>query len=250
MQYRNCIYRASVLTGRAEKECRQMPIAVRNELPTLNSSLGSIETEQATVKLNVLFDTCGAIITGFKPYHDRIRRLHPEVVYDYESSGDMSNPFHPIKLSGDIRDPKDITKDVVGDLTAVIRYKTPYIDVEGHPILLCFALGDTVSCNSILGLPAINMLEMIWNIRQGTVTAVGIQSPNVFAVVMKEVEYGLPKPDRKPPVHATRPNLPPPAENVSQFHCLAKNHQAPFGGAHGHLRRNKSVAFDVFPRPA
>jgi hypothetical protein len=51
MQYRNCIYRASVLTGRAEKECRQMPISVRNELPTLNLSLGSIETEQATVFL-------------------------------------------------------------------------------------------------------------------------------------------------------------------------------------------------------
>jgi hypothetical protein len=97
----------------------------------------------------------------------------------------MSNPFHPIKLSGAIRDPKDITNEVVGDLTAVIRYKTPYIDVEGHMILLCFALGDTVSCNTILGLPAINMLEMIWNIRQGTVTAVGLQSPNVFAVAMK-----------------------------------------------------------------
>jgi hypothetical protein len=93
------------------------------------------------------------------------------------------------------------------------------------------------------------MLEMLWNIRQGTVTAVGLQSPNVFAVVMKEVEYGLTKPDHNPPVHATRPNPPPPAEIVSQFHYLAKNHQAPFGGARGHLQRNKSVALDVFPRP-
>jgi hypothetical protein len=66
---------------------------------------------------------------------------------------------------------------------------------------------------------------------------------------MKEVEYGLPKPDRNPPVHATRTNPPPPAENVSQFHCLAKNHQAPFGGAHGRLQRSKSFAFDMSPRP-
>jgi hypothetical protein len=60
-----------------------MPIDVCNELPTLNLSLGSIDKGQATLKLNVLFDTCGAISTIFKPYHDRIRCLHPEVVYDY-----------------------------------------------------------------------------------------------------------------------------------------------------------------------
>jgi hypothetical protein len=111
------------------------------------------------------------------------------------------------------------------------------------------ALGDKVICITILGLPAINMLEMLWNIRQGTVTAVGLHAPNVFAVIMKEVEYGLPKPDRNPPVHATRPNPPPPAENVSQFHCLANNHQAPFGGSHGRLQRSKYVAFDMPPRP-
>jgi hypothetical protein len=98
-------------------------------------------------------------------------------VYEYESSDDISNPFHPIKLSGDICDPNDIKNEVVGDLTAGIRYKTPYVDVEGHPILLCFALGDTASCNIILGLPAINMLEMLWNIRQGTVASVGLRHP-------------------------------------------------------------------------
>jgi hypothetical protein len=65
MHYRNCIYHASVLTGHAEKECHHMPIDFRNELPTLNLSLGSIDKGQATVKLNVLFDTCGAINTGF-----------------------------------------------------------------------------------------------------------------------------------------------------------------------------------------
>jgi hypothetical protein len=154
-----------------------MPIAVCNELPTLNLSLGSIEKGQSTFKLNVSFDTCGAIITGFKPYHDHIRRLHPEVVYAYESSDDMSNQFHPIKLSGAIRDPNDVKNEIVGDLTTVIRYKTPYVAVEGHPLLLCFALGDTVSCNTILGLPAINMLEMLWNISQGTVTSVRLQAP-------------------------------------------------------------------------
>jgi hypothetical protein len=161
----------------------------------------------------------------------------------------MFNQFHPIKLSGDIRDPNDIKNEVVGDLTSVIRYKRPYVDVEGHPILLCFALGDTVSCNTILGFPAIKMLEMLWNIRQGTVTSVGLQAPNLFAVIMKEVEYGVPKLERNPPVHATRPNPPPPAEKVYQYHCLAKNHQAPFGGDHGRLQSNKYVAFDISPRP-
>jgi hypothetical protein len=170
-------------------------------------------------------------------------------VYNYESSDDISNTFHPIKLSGAIRDPNDIKNEVVGDLTTVIFYKTPYIDVEGHPILLCFALGDTVRCNTIIGFPTTNMLEILWNIRQGTVTSFGLQEPNVFAVITKEVEYGVPTLDRNPSVHATRPNPPPPAYNVYQFHCLAKNHQAPFGGDHGCLQHSKYVAFDMPPGP-
>jgi hypothetical protein len=94
------------------------------------------------------------------------------------------------------------------------------------------------------------MLEMLCNIRQGIVTEVGIQAPNVFAVIMKELEYGLPKPDHNPPVHETRPNPPPPEENVYQFHCLAKNHQSPFDGANILLQRSKYAAFDMPPRPA
>jgi hypothetical protein len=103
--YRNCIYHTKIFQGHAEKECRQMPITVMNELPTLNLTLGQETNGQAAVKLNVLFDNCGVISTGFKPYHDQIHRLHPDIVHTYESFDDPSNPFYPIKLSGALRDP-------------------------------------------------------------------------------------------------------------------------------------------------
>jgi hypothetical protein len=79
---------------------------------------------------------------------------------------------------------------VTGALTAVIRYKTPYIDCEGNPVLLSFALGDTVSCNTILGLPSINGMNMIWNVRNATVCAEGLREPNnVLSVDMCEAQY-------------------------------------------------------------
>jgi hypothetical protein len=81
LQYRNCIYHAKVFQGHTEKECRAMPITVRNALSTLNISLSLGNKGCTAVQLNILFDTYGAISTGFKPYHNRIRRLHPEVVH-------------------------------------------------------------------------------------------------------------------------------------------------------------------------
>jgi hypothetical protein len=74
-------------------------------------------------------------------------------------------------------DPSNINNELVGDLTVVIHYKTPCVDTNGYPVLLYFSLGDMLSCNIISGLPAINMLEMLWNIKQGTVTTVGLRSP-------------------------------------------------------------------------
>jgi hypothetical protein len=97
-----------------------MPIAVHNTLPTLNISLGSTSKRHTVVKLKVRFDTCGDISAGSKPCHDCIRCLHPKVMNDYESSDDITNPFHPIKLSGAICDPSNIKNEVVGNLTAVL----------------------------------------------------------------------------------------------------------------------------------
>jgi hypothetical protein len=239
------VYHAISLKNTTEEQNRPMPIAVRNELPTINLVLGKYDDHATlTVELSVLFDTCGATSTGYKPYHDRIRKLHPDVVHDYGSFDD-ANRFNPIKLTGAVRDPTDTSKEVVGELTAVIPYKTPYIYVKGHPILLWFALGDSVSFNTIPGIPAIDGMKLLWNIRKKSITAVALQSlNNTFTVSMKGVEYGIPKRDRIVPTeNEYKQHLNHQAKPIHQYHFLDKNHQWPFGGPNGRIARGKSLNF-------
>jgi hypothetical protein len=42
-------------------------------LPTLTLLLGGMQNNEGDIELKVTFDTHGALITGFKPYHERIR---------------------------------------------------------------------------------------------------------------------------------------------------------------------------------
>ena len=53
-------------------------------------------------------------------------------------------------------DLKDIQKDANhGQMTAVIRYKTPYVVDGKGSFILSFALGNDVSLRSVLGLPTL-----------------------------------------------------------------------------------------------
>jgi len=78
----------------------------------------------------------------------------PDLVAELISFDD-ANPFQPIKLGGDIRDPSDFAAADHGTLTAVVRYYTPYTDVSGSPITGCvsFGLGSDVTVNTIFRTP-------------------------------------------------------------------------------------------------
>ena len=52
----------------------------------------------------------------------------PDLVAELISFDD-ANPFQPIKLGGDIRDPSDFAAADHGTLTAVVRYHTPYTGI-------------------------------------------------------------------------------------------------------------------------
>jgi hypothetical protein len=222
------------LRGSTPINKREIPITIQNNLPTLSLRLGDSSNQHGDIELKVLFDTCGALSTGFKPYHHRIRQLHPELVHAYESFDEM-NPFEPIRLSGALRNPDDVSQEVAGAFTAVIRYNTPYLDCNGNPVLLSFALGDTVSCNTILGLPAINSMNMIWNVRNATVCAKSLQGPsNMFSVIMCEAQYGF-QADLRYTADDTPAAPRQPARGLGFLHRLAESRQPPFGGPHGHL---------------
>ena len=93
---------------------------------------------------------------------------------------DDSNPFKPIKLGSAIRHPDDYNESIHGQLTAIIRYKTPYVDNTGNPIRILFGLGNIMTVNTILGMPVIKDLGMIPDFRAGSVTCE--DSPATFAV--------------------------------------------------------------------
>ena len=133
------------------REKRRMPISSQNELPHLDFGIGQARD---AMTLSFLYDTGAAINTGYLPYHKKIMKEYPQVVESFEEfNGD--NPFEPIKLMGAITNPAKYDREQHGILSAVIRYRTPYIMNNGNHFVLCFALGEDMSVNTILGVPGI-----------------------------------------------------------------------------------------------
>ena len=136
-----------------------MPIAIDNGFPYLTVDLGD---SQSTVSLSGLFDTCGSLNTGYLPFHAWIASQHPHIVDDFCYS-DGTAPFDPVKLEGAVSAHDSGVKSTHGLLTALVRYKTPYVDDTGSPISLSFALGNDVATNTIFGLPTITALGFLFD---------------------------------------------------------------------------------------
>ena len=124
-----------------------MPITSQNELPRLDFSIGTIAD---SMTISFLYDAGAAINTGYLPYHKMIMKKCPQAVESFEDFNGC-NPFEPIKPMGAITNPAIYDKEQHGILSAVIRYRTPYMLNTGQPFVLCFALGSDMSVNTILG---------------------------------------------------------------------------------------------------
>jgi hypothetical protein len=72
-----------------------MPITIDNGLLHLTLSLGS--SPDSNPSLCGLMDTCGALNTGFLPFHQWVMSERPDVVPEYLEF-DASNPFEPSNL--------------------------------------------------------------------------------------------------------------------------------------------------------
>jgi hypothetical protein len=109
-----------------------MPITIDNGLPHITFTLGSDFTHG--LSLCGLMDTCSALNTGYLLFHQWVMSAAcPALVAEYLAF-DAFNPFEPVKLGGTIRDPTDFDQTNHGNLTAIIRYHTPYVDITGAPI--------------------------------------------------------------------------------------------------------------------
>jgi hypothetical protein len=115
-------------------------------------------------------------------------RESPDIVASFERFDD-SNPFEPIKLGGAIRHPDDYDESLHGQLTAIIRYKTPCFDNSGSPIRISFGLGNNMTVNTILGMPIIKDLGMLPNFRTARVTCE--DTPATFDIRYHETSCGF-----------------------------------------------------------
>jgi hypothetical protein len=117
-----------------DKKIRRMPITSHNELPHIRFPVGSNDNDGSLLNL---FDTGAALNTGQLSYHVTLKKMRPDLIESYEEFNG-TNPFEPIKLCGAIHDPSTYSTEKHGILSAVIRYKTPFI-VNGRAITLDFA---------------------------------------------------------------------------------------------------------------
>jgi len=164
-----------------------MPIAIDNGLPHIEFDIGTSTTDDPT--LVGLMDTCGALNTGYLPFHLWLKSLRPDIVAEFISFDD-ANPFEPIKLGGAIRDPTEFVSTDHGNLTAVIRYYTPYTDISGSPIHLSFALGPDVTVNTIFGLPLLCDLDAIISLRSNSMHSRSLNHD--FPITRAAANFGLP----------------------------------------------------------
>jgi hypothetical protein len=165
-----------------------MTLRVDNGLPHIKLNLG----DAADATLSVLFDSGAALSSGYLPCHLWIMRENPDIVASFERFDD-SNPFEPIKLGGAIRHPDDYNEAMHGQLTAVIRYKTPCFDNGGCLIRISFGLGNDMTVNTILGMPLIKDLGMIPNFRAKSVACKDL--PATFVIRYQETCCSFPADD-------------------------------------------------------
>ena len=102
----------------------------------------------------MLVDTGTAMNAGNLKYHLWVMSQCPDIVEEFlqcskDTDYDVVHLLAALDLSG------VSTTDDHCQMTAVIRYKTPYIVTRKGPFILSFALGNDVSLRCVLGLPTL-----------------------------------------------------------------------------------------------
>ena len=194
--------RVFVATQQNDRKIRNMPLEIENNLPgMIMSFLDKPSGSNTTFLLNV--DSCAALNVGNLLVHQYIITKYPELVDSYEEYSD-ENPFQPVLLDCAVEDltPRD---DAHGKLTAVVRYKSCYTDVNGDPILISFGLGKDVAVNAIVGIPFIKQWGLVLNFPKAQIES---ELTNViFDMVFKEAKPGLPNSIQFDYSHFRRPGI-------------------------------------------
>ena len=133
---------------------RRLPLSlgISRLLPHINLPLGD---SNRFILLPCLLDTGAALNLGRRQYHDMLRRLHPELVVEWNEVGtDATTGMDPINIGG-----VDATSGGAGT-SAYVTYRMPY-RYGGMETTVTIALSEQASCNTILGITFIERTQMV-----------------------------------------------------------------------------------------
>ena len=162
-----------------------MPLDVDNGLPGIELWFGNNEKDEISFICHM--DTCAAMNTGNLSVHKWLMTSHPHLVAEYIQFDD-TNPFEPLRLHCAVEDLSK-TESMHGKLTAIVRYWLRYKN-GGRNVILSFGLGDSVTVNSIVGVPTIKEWKCIFDFESHELVARGLNTK--FPLVYEATTHGLP----------------------------------------------------------
>ena len=132
--------------------------------------------------MRMIVDSGAAMNSGNKNYRRQAMHRYPDMVVEYLECG-PGTKFDLVRLCVAV----DSASVMDGSLSAIIWYKTPYF-ISSCPLLLSFALGDSLSLNTILGTSALEQLRGILDLGDMSLNLQSIGK--VFPLIIKDPGLG------------------------------------------------------------
>ena len=163
-----------------------MPLSPDNCLLAAVFRFGSDADDEVVFPCHL--DSCAAMNAGSLTLHQWIITTYPAIVASYKQFDDAI-PFQPIGL--DCAVPSANSSAISNQLTAVVMYKTRYVDKAGTPMELSFGLGKAIKVNGIIGLPTFKTWKLILDLEENRATSktLGVY----FDLCFEHAAKGLPQ---------------------------------------------------------
>ena len=149
------IVMTATILSHSQDRAPPMPLTVDNKLPGCELRFGRSADDEVSFICHI--DTCAAMSTGNLLLHQWIMSKYPSIVAEYIQYDD-AEPFEPIKLAVALQN-LDGCDSMKSKLTAIVRYWTPYMDQNNKRQVISFGLGESISVNSIIGLPQLRLWQ-------------------------------------------------------------------------------------------
>ena len=119
--------------------------------------------------IRMLVDTGAAMNSGHLDYHFWVMSQCPEMIVDFLQCGENTN-YDVVQLLAVLDLNLGQLPNNHVQMTAIIRYHTPYLVDNKDPLVLSFALGHDMSLRSVLGLSTLLSLGVTIDLSRGTLS--------------------------------------------------------------------------------